>query len=160
MTRVIAFNVCLLGCLIYALWRGGGPEKIAMSSQAAAAAFTIFAIRSLPHSADFAGLAHMLVLVDALLLAVLTAVALRANRWWTIVLAGLQLSTVVVHLSKALYPALPAASYGIFAQFWAWPMLMTTALGIRGHWRRRTRMGAEQDWKPLWPHSVPVASTT
>lgn len=159
MVHVIAFNAFLAFCLIYSLKRGGEPEKAAMLSQLAAAVLTIAAIHVLPHSATFGSFALALGLVDLGLLVALTAIALRANRLWTIVLAGLQLSTMVVHLSKVLFPALPAASYGIFAQFWAWPMLLTTAVGTYRHAMRVRRFGAERDWKPLWPHSAEARST-
>jgi len=160
MIHVIGFNVFLALCLIYSLRCGGQPERAAMLAQAAAAILTIIAIRTLPRFSTLAELAQALVIIDAALLLALTALALRANRLWTIVLAGLQLSTVVVHVSKAVFPALPAASYGIFAQFWAWPMLITTLVGTHSHWTRIRRFGLERDWKPLWPHSVPADSTT
>lgn len=154
MIHVIAFNGVLILCLFYALRCGGAPERAAMLSQATAAFSTIAAIRWLPHSANFASLAEAITVIDGTLLLTLTWLALRSNRLWTIVLAGLQLSTVIVHVSKAAFPALPAASYGIFAQFWAWPMLLTTALGTYLHRMRALKAGGELDWKPLWPQSV------
>jgi len=160
MIHIILFNFVLLSCLFYSLKCGGRPEKAAMISQVAAAVLTIIAIRILPRSVAFTGVAHGLVVIDIGLLLALTWLALRANRLWTIVLAGLQLSTMIVHLSKAVFPALPAASYGIFAQFWAWPMLLTTAVGIHCHALRTARFGEEPDWKPLWPPSVRAVSTT
>lgn len=158
MIHVVAFNLFLAICLIYSLQCGGAPEKAAMLSQVAAAALTITAIFALPRSANFDSFALALGVVDLGLLVALTGIAMRANRLWTIVLAGLQLSTMVVHLSKVLFPALPAASYGIFAQFWAWPMLLTTAIGTHRHRMRVRRFGAERDWKPLWPHSLQIGS--
>lgn len=153
MLHIVAFNVALAGCLVLSIKAGGGPEKLAMLSQVFAGILTAISAHFLPHVVGFATLAGAVAAIDATLLVVLTSIALKANRLWTIVLAGLQFSTVLVHLSKAAYPALPAASYGIFAQFWAWPMLLATALGT---WRHRTRVrkeGDERDWKPLWPHS-------
>jgi len=158
MIHVILFNLALACCLFYSFGSGGGPEKAAMLAQVAAALFTIIAILLLPRSVTFTRVADGLVLIDVGLLVALTWLALRANRLWTIVLAGLQLSTMIVHLSKAVFPALPAASYGIFAQFWAWPMLATTAVGIHCHRLRTRRLGEEPDWKPLWPHSVRAVS--
>ena len=160
MIHIIGFNLFLGFCLIYSLRCGGQPERAAMLAQAAAAILTIVAIQTLPRFSTFTGLAHALFTIDMALLVALTALALRANRLWTIVLAGLQLSTVVVHVSKAVFPALPAASYGIFAQFWAWPMLITTLVGTRRHSTRIRRFGQERDWKPLWLHSVMAGSTT
>jgi hypothetical protein len=159
MIHVISFNFVLACCLFYSLRSGGRPEKAAMLTQTAAALFTIIAIHLLPRSVTFTGVALGLVIIDIGLLVALAWLALSANRLWTIVLAGLQLSTMIVHLSKAVFPALPAASYGIFAQFWAWPMLLTTAVGIHCHRVRTRRFGEEPDWKPLWPHSARAVST-
>ena len=160
MIHIIAFNGFLVGCLVYALRYGGEPEKTAMLSQVSAAILTITAIRFLPHLARFTSLAEALAVIDLGLLLALILLALRANRLWTIFLAGLQLSTVVVHLSKAIVPGLPAASYGVFAQFWAWPMLVATALGVHCHRVRTRKFGEERDWKPFWPHSVRAGSTS
>jgi hypothetical protein len=157
--HIIAFNLFLACCLLYSFKNGGEPEKAAMLAQFFAAVLTITAIHFLPHSASFTNLAHALAVIDGALLLSLVGLALRANRLWTILLAGLQLSTVVVHLSKAVFPALPAASYGFFAQFWAWPMLITTAVGTHAHRMRTKKFGEERDWKPLWPHSVRAHST-
>jgi hypothetical protein len=154
MIHIIAFNSLLICCLIYSLQCGGGPERAAMACLVAAALLTIIAIHFLPHSASFGDLARALVVIDLGLLVALVWLALTANRLWTIVLAGLQLSTIAVHVSKAVFPALPAASYGIFEQFWAWPMLITTAAGIARHRARVRRFGTEQDWKPLWPQAA------
>jgi signal transduction histidine kinase len=159
MVHVIAFNLFFVCCLIYSVKYGGGPEKAAILSQAAAAVFTIGAVLIIPRSASFHRLANGLVLIDAALLVSLIWIALRANRLWTIILAGLQLSTMLVHLSKALAPALPSASYAIFAQFWAWPMLITSIGGTLHHDRRVRRYGPERDWKPLWPNPVRTSST-
>jgi len=160
MTHVIAFNLFFACCLIYCLRYGGAPERAAILAQAVAAMLTIAIIAFFPHAASFTSLAEALVLVDSVLLASLIVIALKANRLWTIALAGLQLSTVLVHLSKALVPALPASSYAIFAQFWAWPMLITTAWGTHSHRVRVKKEGQEQDWKPIWPRLAHESYTT
>lgn len=158
MIHVIPFVLTFAGCLIFSLIFGGKPERASALALLSALILTIFAIL-LRSGVGFGTLAHNLALIDCLLLLCLTGIALRANRLWTIVLAGLQLSLVLVHASKALYPALPAASYGIFAQFWAWPMIVTLAVGTRNHRERVRRFGHERDWKPLWPHSVQANSS-
>jgi hypothetical protein len=95
-----------------------------------------------------------LALIDAALAVALTVVALKANRIWPIVLAGLQVATLFAHLARLLSFPLPAAGYAIFVQFWAWPMLIITAIGAYNHHSRVRRFGEERDWKPLWPQSV------
>jgi hypothetical protein len=158
MIHIIVFELSFAACLAYALTYGGRPERTSVTALAAANLLSIAAINSLPRAAGFGSLAEALALVDFLLLVCLVWIALVANRLWTIALAGLQLSLILVHVSKALYPALPAASYGIFAQFWAWPMIGAAAIGTRNHRKRIRELGEERDWKPLWPRLVPAGS--
>lgn len=154
MIHVVAFCVFFAFCLLYSLRFGGGPEKAAMLCEAAAVVFTIAAILFFPRSVSFTGVAEALFMIDLVLLVALCWIALRANRLWTIVLAGLQLSTVLVHVSKAAFPGLPAASYAIFEQFWSWPIMITTLAGTHSHRMRVRRFGPERDWKDLWPEAV------
>ena len=160
MIHIIAFQLSFIACLIYALRFGGKPERVSVTALASANILSIIAIRLLPRASGFGTLAQALAAVDFFLLLGLVSIALRANRLWTIVLSGLQLSLVLIHISKAVYPALPAASYGIFAQFWAWPMIVAVAIGTKNHRKRTMELGEELDWKPLWPHSSQARSST
>lgn len=154
MIHRVLFNVFFVCCLIYTMKYGGKPERAVMLSETAAVVLTIVAVYFLPHSAGFDHLPLALALIDVTLFLALASIALTANRLWTIVLGGLQLSTVFVHLSKILFPGLPAASYGVFAQFWSWPIMITTVVGAHHHKMRVRRFGPEADWKPLWPESA------
>lgn len=158
MTHQIAFAAAFLLCLGYTCFAGGRPERAAICAQLIALLLSLFAIsfRSIPAVKLPIGLA----LVDASLAVALTILALRANRIWPIVLAGMQVATIFAHLAKVLSFPLPPAGYVIFVQFWSWPMLIVTALGTYRHRTRTTRFGDELDWKPLWPHSTRAASTT
>ena len=98
------------------------------------------------------GLPIGLALVDLGLAVALSLLALRANRIWPIVLAGMQVATIFAHVARLLAFPLPAAGYVIFVQFWAWPMLIVTAVGAYNHRLRTRRFGQELDWKPFWPH--------
>lgn len=160
MIRVVTFELSFIACVLYAVRCGGWPERVAVAALASANILSIVAIQLLPRTAGFSKFAEALAVVDVLLLLILTWIALIANRLWTMVLAGLQLSLVLAHVSKALYPALPTASYGIFAQFWAWPMIVAVAIGTRNHRKRTREFGEESDWKPLWPHSMRAESST
>jgi hypothetical protein len=129
-----------------------------MIAQLAAFLLSMFAISF--HWIRFEHLPAGLALVDLALAAALTVLALKSNRLWPIVLAGMQVATIFAHFAKALSFPLPTAGYAIFVQFWAWPMLLVTAIGARNHRIRIRRLGEERDWKPLWPHSIRVDSTT
>lgn len=147
MIHVAAFLTAFIACAWYALIAGGRPERAAMLAQAVALFLTL-STGFWQVSGDFASLVVGWVIADGLLLFVLTIIALRANRLWPIVLAGLQLSASLVHLTKTLYPNLPAVGYAAFLQIWAWPMLAVTVWGTRNHQRRLSRFGSDPEWKP------------
>jgi hypothetical protein len=150
MIHMLAFAAAFVACLIFALFAGGKPERAAMAAQLVALLLSLSAIsfRAIPVS----GLPIGLALVDVGLALALCILALRANRIWPIVLAGMQVATIFAHLGRLLSFPLPAAGYVIFVQFWAWPMLIVTAIGTYKHHARARRFGEEPDWKPLWPH--------
>jgi hypothetical protein len=156
MIHFLAFAAAFLACFVYSFVAGGRPERLGMLAQLVAFLFGLSAISF--HWANWRGLPIGVALSDVALAIALTALALKANRLWPIVLAGLQLTTVFAHVAKGLSVPLPTAGYAIFVQLWGWPMLLVTAVGTYKHRKRIRRYGEEQDWKPLWPHSVPVKS--
>lgn len=158
MIHFYAFATTFVACLIYAFVAGARPERFAMMAQLGAFLVTAFLISF--RWSSWLGMPLGVALVDFGLAIALISLALKANRLWPIVLAGMQVATVFGHLAKLLSFPLPTAGYAIFVQFWAWPMLMVTAVGTHNHRARTRRFGAEPDWKPLWPHSVHANSTT
>jgi hypothetical protein len=127
-----------------------------MLAQAAAYLITL-STGYLRVAGGFTSIVEGWLIADTLLLVALIWLALRANRVWTIVLAGLHLAAVFVHLAKAAYPQLPPFGYALFLQLWAYPMLLTTAIGIRCHQVRLRRFGTYPDWKPTLPSEVQAA---
>lgn len=150
MIHVLAFTTTLLLCLAYVLIVGGKPERVAILAQVIAFILTVIALSF--HWTAFEHFPLGLALIDVALAITLTILALKANRLWPIILAGMQVATVLGHLAKALSFPVPAAGYAIFVQFWGWPMLIVTGLGAYRHRARQRTIGAEPDWKPLWPH--------
>jgi hypothetical protein len=157
MIHMIAFAAAFLACLVYVFATGGKPERLAMLAQSVALLLSLVAIsfRVIPSK----GLPVGLALVDLALAVALSLLALRANRYWTIVLAGMQVAPLFAHAARLLAFPLPAAGYVIFVQLWAWPMLAVTAAGARNHRARVRKFGEEQDWKPFWPHLNQVEFT-
>jgi len=147
MIRIALFLVAFLLCASYAIKTGGQPERAAMLAQALALLLSS-ATGFLTVSGGFWTEVPGWLIADGLLLIALTGLALRANRYWPIALAGLQMAAMFAHLTKAIYPALPPFGYALLLQMWAWPMLATTAIGIRAHQLRVRRSGPEPDWKP------------
>lgn len=158
MTHIVTFAASFLACLVYVFAAGGRPERTAIVAQLVAFLLSMLAISF--RWIRFENLPAGLALVDLALAGTLTLLALKANRFWPIVLAGMQVAIVFAHAAKVLAFPLPTAGYAIFVQFWAWPMLIVTAVGTYNHRSRTRRFGEEQDWKPLWPHLVRADSTT
>ncbi|APX64584.1 hypothetical protein AV944_00530 [Sphingomonas sp. LK11] len=137
----------LLGvsCL-YALARGGPPERIAAGLYLGA-----FAVDELVHrmidGSSYASVELGSLALDTVLFLALTVLAWRSTRHWTQWVAAWQLAAVVAHLAKLIDPTMEATGYAFQAQVWAYPIVATTAIGA---WRYRERWNAgirEPDWK-------------
>lgn len=146
MIRILIFQVIFLTCAWYA-WRAGGlPERTAMLAQAVAYLITL-STGYLRVAGGFTSIVEGWLIADLLLMAALIWLALQANRLWTLVLAGLHVAAILVHLAKATYPQFPPFGYALFLQFWAYPMLLTTMIGVRSHQLRLRQHGSYPDWK-------------
>lgn len=149
MIHVAAFLIAFSTCSFYAFRVGGGPERAAVLAQLGALLLSLTA-GFLHISGGFQTLPAELAVADLALGIALTVLALWSNRYWPIVLAGLQLATILAHLAKSLFAPLPPAGYAILVTIWAWPMLVVTVIGARNHRRRMLRFGSERDWKRSW----------
>lgn len=89
-----------------------------------------------------------LFLMDVLLLVALCVIAIRANRWWPIPVAGCQLVAVLVHAGKLLDPSMIPSGYAFLVKISSWPMVALLGYGTWAH-RQRLRQGIiVPDWKP------------
>lgn len=157
MIHFLAFTTAFLACFVYAFVAGGRPERLAMLAQLVAFVSGLLVISF--QWAHWSRFPIGVALTDLALAMALTALALKANRLWPIVLAGMQLATMFAHVARLLSFPLPTAGYAIFVQLWGWPMLFVTAVGTYNHRARTLKFGAEPDWKPLWSHPVPAHYT-
>lgn len=142
--RIMLFTALLIGCSGYSLWRGGAPERIVAAALATAYLATILTYSSLP--ARFAAVEIGTLAVDIILLAVLVAVALRADRGWPFLVAGLHLSSVGAHLLKYLDVNMIRVTYALMIAAWSYPMLIALAIGTRRHQLRLKRQGYDLAW--------------
>lgn len=131
---------------MYALARGGAPERIAAGLYLGA-----FAVDELVHrlidGRSYATVEVGSLLLDTALLLALILLAWRSTRHWTQWVAAWQLAAVVAHIAKLLVPAMEATGYAFQAQVWSYPIVTITAIGA---WRFRERWKAgvrEADWK-------------
>lgn len=131
----------LLAITAYALWRGRSDERIAAVAALAASLIT-YAVLS-PRVMRYSQVEIGVLLVDIGVLAVFTAVALQSSRFWPLWVAGLQLTTSVAHVLKAIDADLLPHAYGVAARFWSYPILLIIAVGTwRTHRRNRASRGS------------------
>lgn len=141
---VYVFNgLTALSCT-YALARGGAPERLAalivLLGLASAWASLLLGYRG------FGAIKMDIFAEDIAMLVALQAVALFADRFWPIWVAGLQLATVFVHLTRALTPELFPLAYAIGLWSWGYLIVLALAIGTYRHRRRVVQSGREPDW--------------
>lgn len=138
----------MLCSVSYALWCGGGPERLTaatfVAGVAASATLGLFEM-----AGGFASVPVRLLAIDSAYAVVCILVALRANRLWTIMFAGCQLLAVLVHLARFAAPSMIPTSYAFLTVIWSWPMLILLVAGTLVHRRRLTSGRFVPDWKPF-----------
>jgi hypothetical protein len=146
-TSVSYFLLFFVALVVYASSRGGGPERVtAVAFLVALAGSASIGIVHMP--GGFQSVPVRLFAVDALFLIGLAIIAIRANRWWPIPVAGCQLVAVLVHTGKELDPAMIPDGYWFLTTIWSWPMVALLGLGTWAHRRRLANGIVVTDWKP------------
>jgi len=149
MLRIAIFLILLIGTCLYALWRGGAPERITAGAMLAACVGSAL-VRS-DVELRFFEVEAGLFLIDGLLLAILMAVALKADRGWPMVLAALHLATVGAHVVKLIEPEMIRVTYVVMITAWSWPMVFALAVGTARHRARLRTQGYDLDWSQPIP---------
>ncbi len=145
----------------YALWRGGGPERVTSAMLLAAALATGYLYAA--SSISFQRLELGVLIVDHLLLAGLLIVMWRADRVWPIAMFSMHLVNVAGHWIRLEDPGMLGAVYAIILQSWAYPMQLLLAVATVLHRRRIRKLGADNSWLPSlhpWQRVRPTSPTS
>ena len=78
-------------------------------------------------------------IVDIIVFAGFLWVALRSERFWPLWIAGLQLTTILGHVLKAVDVHLFSRAYGAALMFWGYPIVLILAIGTWRGQRRQLR---------------------
>jgi hypothetical protein len=152
MVRIAIFHLFLLAALIYALRKGGGPERamalilIAMSisdlslHQFAPPRFT---------SLDAGHLAIDVTAASATLL-----LALTAHRFWPMIAATLQFLPLLAHLSRAVNVTIQPVAYLTMQVGPSWLLPPLLALATWRHQERVRTIGSDRSWYISWRRST------
>lgn len=135
MIRVILFDLLLFGACGYALLRGRTDARI-VAVVCIVANFASYAVVS-----RYASVETGVLIIDLLTFLAFTAVALKSDRFWPLWVSGLQLTTSIGHLFKAIETDLMPLAYAAALRFWSYPILIILAVGV---WRSQRRARAEQ----------------
>jgi len=133
------FRILLALVSLYALLRGRRDERLVSLILVAGVIATEFALP--PVQERFRGVESTLLLVDSAVFLGFLWVSLRSDRFWPLWVAGLQLTSILGHVMKAIDSELFSRAYAAALVFWFYPMLLVIAIGT---WRnaRRTRIEA------------------
>lgn len=135
--NILIFFLFLFATAALAYARGGRPEKTIALSLVVATVLTF--LTGLLASVSFDTVEIGLLVIDIALLGVMLLVAMRADRYWPMVVAALQLILVLVHIAKVVSgDALPWV-YAFVLAFWSYPILAVVMIGTWRHSRRTRR---------------------
>ena len=133
MIPLLYWSILTLACG-YALLRGRVDERVAAGMCIAASIISVLVLS--PISVRYTSLEEGEMAVDLIVFAVFLMVALRSDRFWPLWITGLQLTTILAHVLKAIDFKLLPAAYGAAERFWSYPILNVIAVGA---WRQHRR---------------------
>lgn len=138
------FLALLALCTLYALWAGGGPERIGAAAYALSVAATHL-IRT-ANGQRWLNVAAGEFTVDALVFIAFVVIALRANRFWPLWVSALLGISVLGHLARLAGPDIFWWAYAVSLTIWSYPIVLLFALGTFFHRRRLALHGVDRSW--------------
>lgn len=144
MDRVWLFYGIQVAASVYAILRGGAPERLTGLALLLAAASTGLIQRNI--LVLFAGLEIGVMVVDLILLAVMVAITLKADRFWPAWVTALHALGTGAHLARALSPDVIRLVYAFLSAAWSYPIVLLLVIGTVRHSRRIQAHGWDLDW--------------
>lgn len=138
MERIIAYHLLLFGACGYALFRGNTDARI-VGAVFLIGNFVTYALRS-PFAGSYSSVETGIFIVDVLAFLAFTYAALISDRFWPLWVSGLQLTTNLGHVMKAVDVHLLPLAYAAALRFWGYPILIILAVGV---WRSQRRARRE-----------------
>lgn len=139
---LILLSVQVVG-IAYAIGRGGVPERWGAASYLAV--WFLSNLASYLDRKNYVTTEVGLMSIDTAYFVVLVALALKAQRYWPLWAAALQLDTVLTHILM-FSKTTPPFSYGFALWLWGLPLPILFAAGA---WRHRNRLKLWGD-DPAW----------
>ncbi len=134
----------LVLCTLYALWAGGGPERLGAAIFALSVAATHL-IRT-ANEQRWLDIEAGELIVDAVTFLAFVAIALRANRYWPLWVSAMLGIGMLGHLARGMIPDTFWWAYAVVLTIWSYPIVLLFALGAFLHRRRLRRYGVDRSW--------------
>ena len=144
MLSPVVYHLLLVAVAAYAFLRGRSDERMAAGICIIATIATRLVLS--PVTSRYSGIEFGVFIVDLLTLAGFVAIALRTDRFWPLWVAGLQLTTLVAHMLKAIKIDLLPHAYAAAGRFWVYPIFLIIVVGT---WRSHQRRLHEQRAKAI-----------
>lgn len=129
---------------LYALWAGGGPERVAATVYALSVVVTHLAL--LASNQHWRNLEIGVLIVDAATFAIFVLIALRADRFWPLWVSALLGIALLGHLGRFVMPDTYWLAYAKVLAMWSYPILALMVMGTFLHRRRLKLYGADRSW--------------
>ena len=145
MLHLLTFYGLFVASSLYALMRGGVPERLVATVMIVGVMLTPVVLS--PVSRRFHAVEPGLFTLDLLILIAFMAIALKANRFWPMGIVVFHGMSVLGHLLKLGDPHLIRSVYLVMLAMWIYPQLLFLVLGT---WRHRVRLkatGADPSWR-------------
>ncbi|MEO7688415.1 MAG: hypothetical protein ABIS51_03950 [Sphingomonas sp.] len=145
MLHLLVYYGLFTASSLYALARGGAPERLVVLVMTIGIAITPVLLN--PVSTRFYGVETRVFILDVLILLAFTAIALKANRFWPMGIVVFHGMSVLGHLLKLADPRLIRTAYLVMLAFWIYPQLLFLVLGTWRHHVRLKATGADPSWR-------------
>ena len=133
---------------ISALLFGGGPERAAIATWLIVfelgeyLSAAVFGMPRVFESIDIAAATREVIAGMCWI-----AIALYANRSYTLWIAAFQILAICSHLARGLVEAISPLGYAVTTVAPGWFQLLVMAFGLGFHIRRKRKFGAYRDWR-------------
>lgn len=145
--RAPAQSFVILALFVWSMWKGGGPER-GMASTLVAMDLVDFAYHALWGAGqNFAVTDGVHFAIDLGGCAAMVAIALFANRMYTLWMAAFQIIAVNAHLARELVEGIAPIAYVILYIAPSYFQIILLACGIWLHRGRLARFGPYRDWR-------------
>ncbi len=139
----LIFDVMTLAACLYAIARGGAPERL--TSVGFLVAFILTNLAQGPASA-YADVEWQVATIDTALLVAVLLVALGSCRFWGLAMASMMVINVFGHVARLMDSGIIARAYYVLVVVISYPMV---ALLVAATWRHRVRLrryGVDYSW--------------